>query len=508
MNKIYSLLMFVGLLSFWGCKKAEGPDMNYYVSKPSNLTLDLHKTILTANWEYNTDDRIAGFRVDVASDQGFTNIIQTDTLAVDQRSFTFDDLGYFSAAYVRVRTLAKDIILNSEFATANVLPESVFITPDKADIAVSHALLKWNAPSSGNVTDLLIINAATKVERSIKLSAENIASRSIDVSGLESAQTYTAILFGGEDRKGVLTFTMKDINASISIEGTSDIFETIQEAIDAAKSGDIINVGSAKYDFGTTAVSVTDKALTIRAKDPNTIPEITSGGINFTGTVSDFKISGIKWIFKGSQSLVITALTSTINLTIENADFSGADAGFIYAASSASINADLRLTVNNTLIHDYGASGGDFIDFRAGTVTAMNFTNCTFWKSGRSFLRIDATTNCVGSSPFVFQNCTFDNLCTSGQRFVYIRTGNTTTLFNKCIITNLNNSSTNGSGATLTFTDTNISSGNVSTITSGSKNNTGITNVNPQYTSAATGNFTVGEASIKAAGLGDARWVK
>ncbi len=62
-------------------------------------------------------------------------------------------------------------------------------------------------------------------------------------------------------------------------------------------------------------------------------------------------------------------------------------------------------------------------------------------------------------------------------------------------------------GTTLTFNQCNIFGSNSKNIKSVATN-TATTELDPQYTNAAQGDFTVGNATVKSAGQGDPRWLK
>lgn len=507
------LVLIMLFMAFASCRKAVGPDMNYYIASPQNLTLNAVKTTLHAKWEYTGNDNI-GFLAQVATDANFVTILKTDTLDAKVTSVDFTNLGYFSEVFVRVRALSNNIVLNSGFIKTSLKPENILKTILKAELTATSAIIRWNAPSSGTLTSVLIIDNLKKTERTIQLSAQNISSQSLPIDGLESAGNYTAVIFAGEERMGVLTFNAVDLKMSITIEGSSVIYDSIHEAVQAATSGSTINMGGAKYDFNALGTIDITKSLTIRAAQGGGIPEITSQAFNIVGNVASFKLSGLKLIGKSLYTIVATGLTSSCNITIENCDASNATAGLIYVAATGTL-ANVNFTVDNSFFHEYGATGGDFIDFRAGVLSGAKVTNSTFCKLARDFFRIESIVSFTASNgPVLIENCTFDNICgvdgTQG-RFLYPRiakvTGVTAMKINKCILTNKARSQTNGVTPTVEFSNNNVF-GASSTDWANGTVSTGTTTLDPQYTDASKFNFTVGNATIKAAGLGDPRWLK
>ncbi|WEK17712.1 MAG: DUF4957 domain-containing protein [Candidatus Pedobacter colombiensis] len=515
-NTYKTLLALMLLTAFTACKKAPGPVMNYYVDAPKNMRLNAVKTTLHATWEYSGKENV-GFLAQVAYDANFSTIIKSDTLASTATAVDFTNLSYFSEAYVRVRALSSNLILHSNFVAATIKPESILKTILKSELTATSAILRWNAPSSGTLTSVLILDNLKKTERTIQLSTQNISSQSLLIDGLESAGNYTAVIFAGEDRKGVLTFNAVDLKMSITIQGSTEIYETLHEAVAAAPAGGIINIGGAKYDFSTLGTVEITKAVTIRAVQGGDIPEITSQAFNIVGNVASLTLSGLKIAGKSSYAIIATGLTSACSIVVENCEVTGPTAGLVYVAATAVAAANVNFRMNNSVCRDFGATGGDFIDFRAGGLSGMTITNSTFYNLARDFFRIDATTTYpISNPPILVENCTFNNVCGYGTngtqgRFIYIRvakvTGYTMMKINKCILTNKFRSLASGVNPTIEFTNNNVF-GNYSTEWAGGTVSNAVTTLDPQYADVVKFNFTVGNATVKAAGLGDPRWLK
>ncbi len=525
------LLAIITMISNYSCRKLEGADPMYYVPAPTALTLDLKNTTLTANWEYAAkDDRVVGFAVSVASDKEFKTIIKTDTTGADGRTASFNNLGYFAAAYVRVRALANDIVINSEYVTAAVQPDNYFNSIDRSKLTTTSVVLSWNATEAGTVTHILLIPANAGEEQTIQLSASEISAGSKTVENLDVNSPFTAVLFNGTVRKGVITFATRDPNASIVINSGPIIYDTLQDAINAAASGDVIDLGPSSYGSGSETITINNKSLTIKAADnTDALPVITLKNFDLKGNISSFKISGVKIVSTSHTILTgntdynkhifgLTYVTGAINLTVENCDLSGAESGLCFTQAATATNAPspisgtgtFNLTVDNCLLHDFGNAGGDFIDFRSGAIGNVNYKNSTFWNGARSFLRTDNTASIVSGAIIAIENSTFYNF-SSGGAFIRIAAPNTAVVINKCIL--LNKATNNGNtvtGSTLKLNTNNISGSNAANITSGvtSGFNIGTTALDPAFSDAAVGNFTVGNATLKAAGIGDPRWIQ
>jgi hypothetical protein len=211
-----------------------------------------------------------------------------------------------------------------------------------------------------------------------------------------------------------------------------------------------------------------------------------------------------------------------LNLTFTNCDLSGADAGLFFTQTvgagslpePAPGTGSFSLTVTNCLLHDFGATGGDFIDFRSGSFDKVTIKNSSIWKSARAFFRTDNTATAAGTNQVTIESCTFDAVCTGGA-FIRVAAPGTKVAVTKCMLTNKtsnNNNSISGTGTAVTLTQSNIfgsNSANFSSVISPAP--TGNTALDPGYAGASTGNFKVGganAAAIKAAAQGDPRWLQ
>ncbi len=510
------MLSSVMLLFFPSCKKDVEVDRHYAIPAAKDLQItDLKARKATLTWSYDYSP-VQSFTVELSTSSTFlaANLVKKVTLAADSnKTVVFDSLASLTPYYIRIKASNGDPMFSSAYSTVSFTSaevENIFNSVQRSDLTATSAMLKWNSPKAGTVTHIIITPSGGTPMPQINLTDADIAARQIQVNDLQQATTYKAAIYDGDENKGEIAFTTLDPNAAITINSSLVIYETLQDAIAAAVSGDVINIGAAVYDFsGGDNVEISNKSLTIKAANDATKPEIKSKILNLAGNVEYLKLSGLKLVGISAQTLGISSLTGATDITMENCDISGPTAGLMYASTSTTLSASVKLTINNCLFHDYGAGGGDFIDFRGGSVMKINVKNSSFWNLGRAFLRIDATAASTSSEPIIFESCTFNNFC-NGGKFVYVRSAGAKTTFSKCIITNMVTNQDNGvsgTGTTLTFNQCDIYGSNSKNIRSVGTN-TGTTELDPQYANAAQGDFTVGNATVKAAGQGDPRWLK
>jgi hypothetical protein len=527
------LVLLVAMI-FSSCKKAPGPDMLYAVQSPVVSNIVTKEADLEVDWEYPQDPRISKFVIQLAYDKNFATIAKTDSVEATERIHLFENVNLVTEYYVRIRAVAKDIVLTSDFATKSLQLESIFKPLVRADVKATTVTLKWDSPVSGSVNNVVLIPINGDPLAPVQLSATDITNKAITITGLSGATTYTALINEGENRKGVIAFTTRDINERITINANPTVYETLQEAVDAASSGDVINFGGALYDFSGSdleTVRIVDKSLTFKAEVGSTVvPTITLKNFWLKGNISSFTISGLKIISTSKANTatnndynkhIIGAsyVSSEITVTIENSDLSGAESGLLFTQSPTSGNlpegalspGTHHLNIKNSLLHDFGNAGGDFIDFRSGIVGNILIENSSFWKLARAFFRTDNTASALSGAKVVFNKNTFNSISSGGA---FLRTqapGIDVTLSNNILSnkTSNNNNSISGAGTVVRANNNNTFGTNLGNFTNGisGANNVGTTNLDPGYADANNGIFTVGNAAVKTAVQGDPRWL-
>ncbi len=498
--------LFLGILLIWGsCRKAEGPVMNYAIAAPDSLQLAVDQQTVHAGWDYPAGQPVTHFIVQLAGDRAFKNVLASDTLPADQKSIDFNNIDYVNEYYFRIKAQADNYARSTDYVTASLIFQNIFSPVEKSDLTSRSVVLKWESPADGSLTDILIIPEDSAARNPIKLTSSDLENKMIIVDKLQPLTRYTALIYDGKTRKGVVSFKTKDPNAVITINADPKEYNTLADAIAAAKSRDVINVGGS-YDFSAQGNIKVDKSLVIRGVPDVAKPEIKLGMFVLSGNVGDFELYRLKLTGTSSYTVNVSDVTGTANVIIDSCDITGPTAGLIYASSDAS-SATYGFTVNNSLIHDFGADGGDFIDFRAGNLKTLQIHNSTFWNLARTFFRITGDVNFVGSDSGLMENCTVDNVCTKG--FMDIRSLTTFLPVNKCILTNRKSDVDN-----IVFphfaadSDNTFGKNHTKFIQYFFAGTTNITHLDPEYADAANGDFTVENTTLKAAGIGDPRWLK
>ncbi|ADY50890.1 hypothetical protein Pedsa_0306 [Pseudopedobacter saltans DSM 12145] len=528
------LILFFALI-FSSCKKALGPDMLYAVPTPVISNIATKEADLEVAWEYSDDSNISKFVVQLSYDKNFAAVAKSDSIGATERGYLFKNVNLVTEYYVRVKAVAKNIVLTSDFSSKSLQLESIFKPLVRADVKATNVTLKWDNPVSGSVNNIVLIPLNGSPLAPFQLSTTDKANKTVTITGLSAATVYTALINENDNRKGVISFTTRDINERITINSSPIVYETLQDAVDAANSGDVINFGGAVYDFSGAdleTVRITNKSLTLKPEVGSTVtPTITLKNFWLKGNISSFAISGLKIISTSKANTAtntdynkhiigVSYVNSTITVTIENSDLSGAESGLIFTQTSTAGNLPEgalspgihHLIIRNSLFHDFGNAGGDFIDYRSGTIGNILLENSSFWKLARAFFRTDNTASALGGSKVIINKNTFNSICNGGA---FLRTqapGVDVTLSNNIISnkTSNNNNSISGTGAVVKANNNNTfgtNSGNFTNSIS-TANNVGNTSLDPQYVDPNNGIFTVGNPTVKAAQQGDPRWLQ
>ncbi|MFD2033837.1 DUF5123 domain-containing protein [Belliella marina] len=541
MKKYLNYKIYLGKLAFQltflvlstiiysGCRDLDEFSLDT-ISSPTDLEITKDGRNATLSWTQSPDTRIDSYEVQLGTDSEFSSILSIDTIAVSEKSFLFENLESEQTYAARVRALNPDPLTNSYYSsisfTSNEI-ENIFRILTNEHIGVGQVLLRWNEPSEGSVTRVTLTPIEDGDQITVELTQEEIVSREVRVEGLsESRVEYVAEIFDGEINRGELRFFSLDINAAITVDGESYI--NLQAAIDAASSGSIIRVGASAYDFSglqNGTITINGKSLTIEAATEGSIkPDIKIRNFDLRGNVGYLRIKGIKIqsISKAENSantdynkhiFGVSYVTEQFSLEITDCELTGAESGLVFSQGVGAASAPepipgtgiFGVTIENSLLFGFGNAGGDFIDFRSGSVSGVVVKNSTVWNSARALLRADPDVIFTGTNGFLLENVTIDNFC-NGGRFVDVRTEGKTVVRNSIISNKASNQGNRmQNGASLEIHNSNLFGTNINNVTAGATLTDRI-DLDPQYGNAVNGDFTVNNATVKALSIGDPRW--
>lgn len=193
--------------------------------------------------------------------------------------------------------------------------------------------------------------------------------------------------------------------------------EELATAIAAGKSN-IVLTGS-EYDITALETAVggiltVTAPVTFKGQSHNGVKPLVTGGFKLALTEGDFTLEGLRlngtYIAEGAEKKVskvieIDATTDMGVVTIKYCDLDAFGPTLISNSGESKL-ASVEITGNT--VQNFANSGGDFIDFRKGSVSFINVMNNTFFNGIRTFMRVDAAVDLGGAT---VQNNTFYNLC-------------------------------------------------------------------------------------------------
>lgn len=457
-----------------------------------------------------------------ADDPDFNVIEKTVEVTPDQLplTVTLDGETVYS---IRVKAVSSTGLEDSKWSvvTATTLSEQNFLAIQPGDIQAKQATFRW-IPNI-NVTELLITPGDIRHTITPDEKLAGIAT----VTGLVGQTAYTVQLLNGTKKRGIQAFTtLIDIGNGILVSPTDDL----NAIVAAATSGDILVLEAGDYTAYVGEI-ILNKSLTIRGLLPYDKPKL---HVKFTITTGTSNLSLIDLDLDGGP--LTTGLNSSL-MTISGANTNYGDIlvsgcnvhdfeRSLIAANAASSKVN-SYTVDNSIVKNVNTNAGaDFIDFRNTYVATLTVKNSTFdtCSASRDFIRVDAvaapngfsgtglTTNVLVDSNTLYNVSNLANVPTvAPKRLLYVRFSINASIVRNNLVAETSATWSNQSTTTLPVYSANYyfnapyPMADV-TIVSGNKPDASGTVANPQFVSAATGNFKIQNQTLIDNLIGDPRW--
>lgn len=478
---------------------------------PTDLVATVvNKTDLRLNWKEVKNAQTYAIEVYTAADFSGTPVKTIKDITFLQVPYMVTGLGGDTQYAVRVKAIGSEVS-DSKWITASVKTEAeqIFQAVNQAKLTATSVVLNW--PAGQAATSITL--APGNITRAV--TAAEVAAGEATVTGLTGETLYTARLLNGASVRGTTTFTtLLDLGGAILVKPTDDLVTIIG----AAKAGDVFALSAGTYTIN--ADITVDKTISLKGAKPTDKP-IIKGGVfrikaNAGFALKDIELDGTGAL-NGNQAIIYDEVSDNAygNLSVEDCVIKNYVKGLIYVNVKALIES---VTYKGNVISSIEGNGGDIFDFRNGITKTFTFMNNTVYNSAiRDFFRMDAggSTNFPAiTSVITVSNNTFNAVAnTAAGRLLYIRLAKHEIYFSKNIVANsggilTNQASTNIVGANFTannyFNAPTYISGSA---TANAKYDTGTsTTLNPGFTNAATGNFTINNTDLKTNGIGDVRW--
>ncbi|ODT35860.1 MAG: DUF5123 domain-containing protein [Niabella sp. SCN 42-15] len=508
------LILCCASLLLAGCSKNvkdEITSLNFSrLMSPSGVTaVVVNRTSVRLNW--NKVTKAQGYAIEFFNngtmDFSGTPVRTVSNVAPDAMPYTVPGLVGETTYSVRIKAVGEGVDDSKwSAATFTTDAEQIFLPVDPNDIQAKQVTLRWQAGQTATQIVLQPGNITHTVTPS------EIANGVAVITGLTPETAYTAKLLSGVSTRGTATFsTLIDLGGAIQVNPGDDLTAILQ----AANAGDVFALMPGEYITQDIAIT---KSIAIKGARPADKP-VLKGTIfrisdNAGLELKDLILDGTGAL-NDNQAIIYSAGSVFAPLSIEDCTIKNYVKGIIYVNSATRISS---VVYKGNIIQDIQCNGGDFIDFRNGLADKFDFINNTVSNSAtaRDFFRMDAggTTNFPGvRSVITINNNTFFNICQgTSNRVLYIRLANGSheIKFNKNIIAGSNGQFTNQSATNVTERGNNnyFQAPNYYS-TSVTNSDRGVyTTLDPGFANPATGNFTVSNIELKAAGIGDPRWVQ
>lgn len=488
------------------------------------------QTTVELNWtpRDNVDHYVVEFSAD---DPNFTTIAKTVSVNASELPIQVQMEGE-TVYSIRVKAVVTGLEdSNWTTVTATTLSEQIFTSIIDGDIASKEATLRWVAGS--NVTTIVL----TPGNITHTITATEKANGIATVTGLSPETSYQAVLYNGTKKRGVATFTTGiDLGDGILVKSTDDLLVAIANANSGAKL--FLEPGEYK-SFGTDGVTPSTEILLAKSITISGIPGKAKPVLRYKVTVNagtsnvsllDLELDGRVY---NTTSGVLENIANASVITVTGASSNYGD--FIISgckvhdftrsliaanASSSKVNS---FTVDNSIITNVNTNiGADFIDFRNTYVANVTLKNSTFDKcsASRDFIRMDAATGLSGTgltSTVLIDACTiYGKTMLATNRILYVRFQTNVLTVKNTLFGDTAGIYSNQAGATTptsipTFSNNNyFNSPLLFAVNSANRYDasTTYTTLDPGFTNAATGDFTISNQALKDRKVGDPRWIK
>lgn len=485
------------------------------VLSPTNLSVRIRNSVnLELSWD--AMDKATSYTVEVYQGETAegTPVFTQEGINADTYTVKAGLLGE-TVYYVQVKA-AGEGIADSKWTGMKVTTdaEQIFKAVDAAEITHHSAIIRWidgmmtNADAGNKVTVTPVSNASAALEYTV--TNEDVTNGYVTIDGLTQDTEYQAIMKRGSVTRGTVNFkTRIDTGDMIPIDEGANLAEELAKA----KEGDAFVLLGSSYtlteDFELT------KSISLTSIDPTNKPTISGGRFIFSSDVASFSMSNIIFDVENNYGNFLEAKGGSLgSLTLEGCEIKNTKNNMIYSNVAANFG---TITVTNCIISNIGDGGDGVFDIRKGTVASVTLTNSTITDVKRTFIRIEVATD------FTMTNCTLYNVATvdnANNRGLFSLAKGKTLKVENCLFygiglatpTNVNSGVWGRSDkmkATATYANnyyfncpnlwSNLYKGDYSSVA---------TELDPQFTDAANGDFTVQSQDLKDNQVGDPRWLK
>jgi hypothetical protein len=504
--------------------------------KPQGISVKTTATTATVTW--NNPILSGGlplsYTAEFSQDSTFATsefTIETDTTSIE---LTDEKIQLRKKYFVRIKANAYENQPESKWERSSgfsINGEQWFYPLRDVELNETSVVLRWMPnPQLTHIT--LFPNKGTLVTHA--LTAAELSSGAVKISGLISDTTYVAELFLGTKSKGILVFkTPAPTVYSVVLNAGDDL----AAAITAAGNNAVIGLNPGMYSAGSNNFNLAQKTVTIKSISNNpadtkvNFKEFTlrgnGAGLNLEGIELDGTASAAGYFINLTGVSADAEKCSYTQVSISNCIVHAVTTSFLRAnrgtaAGDYSMN---QINIKNTLVYDIG-SALNYTCFHLDklALNTMQVSKSTFYNIGRQLL---TTSTVLTTAPTItFDYCTLNNFGAGGLNAI-LNAGSNPVKFNmtNSIVANTPRTgatvkteaiSATGAGTAIVFSNSNyfnLTNGTTTALTFPTTNITmvGNNNLNLGWTNATTDfmlpvNSVLRTVSSAGGAIGDPRW--
>jgi hypothetical protein len=306
--------------------------------------------------------------------------------------------------------------------------EQILFTPLDAELKDKSVTLRWR-PTNG-LTRIVLTPAGGSAE-TITLTADDLSASLKLIENLSALTTYTAAIYAGNVRKGILTFTTKEPSIyTIVLNPGDDLVATVA----AAANGDLIGLNPGTYncvDGGGAFVNlvVEQKMVSIASVSGNpNDTKVNYREVTLKGTGAGVRLQGIGFdgLAAGANSLYFLNLVG-LNSDSEAADFGNIEVNnclvsnmgnCFFRGNRAANNAhkiDTIRVINSIVSDSRYLNAYTFFTMEKLEFESVELINSTFNRLGRAFIGF-STNITLGTPPrILIDQCTINSVGRDGR---------------------------------------------------------------------------------------------
>lgn len=520
------VIAFLLLLMVASCRE-EKEDLNLTRTfRPAAFSITSGETEAIIEWQPSlfTKEGSVSYFLEVSSDPVFTNKIYSLDTTSTSVTLAYPLLEIRKPYYARVRAIASNPALNSEWSVSEAFgitgDQFLYLAPDDAEVLDNAVILRWlDKPGLTKIT----ISPENNTSFDIELTEADHDTLMLVLRDLAPVTNYVAEIFAGDESKGIVTFRTKaSIEGNLvdlrGITGNPNILvDTLPDiapgSVVVLKRGEIYEVASYSFDKSVKLISGLDFIPQFARIVITSNFNILAGSSIDSLIFQDIILTGAD--FNGDYIFNFNQPGTIGKIGYENCrvhKFRGMNRA--QTASPGTIISNL--SVNNCVIdsvREYGIATAS----SASSIANIKITNSTVYK-----LRKFVDHRVAGANSLVIENCTLNEMPgTGGGGATYIIDYNTFDVATPIIIKNsIFGTTWSETGGMQTVNGYRIGGGSVLSITSSYKTSdfvvaTGNFTELSGYSGASTalwtdpanGNFSFKDNSFTArSSVGDPRW--